>query len=64
MAMARRWVGLLVLVEMRWISEVGVRWGRDVGAGGVGGALLGEEVAMGLTEVKGMLVVESRWTGM
>lgn len=31
MARARRWVGVLRVVEMRWISEVGVRWGRDLG---------------------------------
>lgn len=36
MARARRWVGVLEVVEMRWISEVGVRWGRE-GGGGVEG---------------------------
>ena len=37
-ARARRWVGGFGVVEMRWISEVGVRWGRLGGgeAGGVG----------------------------
>ncbi len=53
-----------MLVEMRWISEVGVRWGRDVGAGGVGGTFSGKEVVTGRTEVKEMLVVERWWRGM
>ncbi len=38
MARATRWVVGLVLVDMRWISEVGVRWGREGdGEGGGGG---------------------------
>lgn len=32
MARAVRWVIALALVDMRWISDVGVRWGR-VGVG-------------------------------
>ena len=36
MARARRWVGGLGEMDMRWISEVGVRWGRDEGGDGGG----------------------------
>ena len=44
MARARRWVGGLAEMEMRWISEVGVRWGREGGVDGGFGGFGGGEV--------------------
>lgn len=53
MARARRWVVGLALVDMRWISEVGVRCGRVDGGGFVvgwgdenGGGVLGVVVVI------------------
>lgn len=60
MAMATRWVVALALVDMRWISDEGVRCGRDEGvgfAGGVGdgggGGVLGGVVEMARMVVMG-----------
>lgn len=62
-----------MLVDMRWISDVGVRWGKDEGAVGVGGAeeveravggggFLGGVVEIWRIEVS-ELAVGRRWRG-
>ena len=57
--MATRWVMDLALVEMRWISDEGVRWGREDVAGLVEG--VGDEAGGGVfgdvVEIKRMEVV-------
>lgn len=74
MARARRWVGDLREVEMRWISEVGVRWGRDGGDGNLGEVLgddfliegverLGEVVEIWRMEAWVVLGWGRRWRG-
>lgn len=80
MARARRWVGVLLEMEMRCTSEVvGVRWGRDVGEdfwgdgegervgeweGDVGGGVFGGVVEMERVEIAGVVIGGRRWRGM
>jgi len=56
-ARAVRWVGALEVVEMRWISCVGVRWGREDG--------VEDKVVVEVVEKEGVLVewYWIRWAG-
>ncbi len=47
-ARAVRWVGALEVVETRWISWLGVRWGREDG--------VEDEVVVEVVEKEGVLV--------
>ena len=69
-ATATRWVTDLALVDMRWISDEGVRWGREDGAGfaggagdGGGGGVFGDVVEIARMVVVGWYMLDKRWNG-